>query len=124
MSSDNLALFSDRKYANLETYKKSGEPVKTTIWFVISKGILYITTPSGTGKIKRLRHTDKVRLAPSDFKGDIKGPWVTGKAYFADESESKEALYLRKKKYGFMVSLVSIFSKRVGKPLVIGVKLD
>src|SRR5215831_182809 len=100
MSSDQLTSFLDKKYVNLETYRKSGESVKTPVWFVISNGIIYVVTSSNTGKIKRLKYSDKIRVTPCDFNGKPLGNWITGKAYFANESESIQAIKLRKEKYG------------------------
>lgn len=124
MSSDQLTSFLDKKYVNLETYRKSGEAVKTPVWFVISNGIIYVVTSSNTGKIKRLKHSDKIRVTPCDFNGKPLGNWIAGKAYLANESESIQAIKLRKEKYGIMERLISIFTGRKGKPVVIGINFN
>ncbi len=123
MSSDKLTLFLDLKYINLETYRKNGQAVTTPVWFVVSDRIIYITTTSSTGKVKRLNHNKTVRIVPSNFKGESKGEWIDGTAFFANESESEKAIILRKKKYGFLVNLVSMFTSRKGNPIVIGIKI-
>ena len=123
MSSGNLAEFLKEKYLNLETYRIDGQAVKTPVWFVIYNDIIYVTTPSTTGKVKRLNHSKNVRIVPSDLKGKPKGNWIAATAYFANESESKQAIQLRKKKYGLMAKLVSISVYRKGIPIVIGIKV-
>jgi uncharacterized protein len=123
MSSDRLTPFQNLKYINLETYRKNGEAVRTPVWFVIENEIIYVTTISGTGKVKRLNHNKNVRIVPSNFKGEPKGKWIDGTSYFATESESEQVIKLRKKKYGLLVKLVSIFTSRKGKPIVIGIKI-
>lgn len=123
MSSDNLAVFRNEKYLNLETYRNDGQAVKTPVWFVVDNDIIYVTTPSTTGKVKRLNHSKNVRIVPSDLKGKPKGDWIDATAYFANESESKQAIKLRKKKYGLMTRLVGIFVYRKGTPVVIGIKV-
>lgn len=123
MSSDNLTEFLKEKYLNLETYRNDGHAVQTPVWFVINNGVIYVTTPSTTGKVKRLNHNKNVRIVPSDLKGRPKGNWIAATAYFANESESEQAIRLRKKKYGLMVKLVNISVYRKGMPVVIGIKV-
>ncbi len=123
MSSGNLAEFLKEKYLNLETYRIDGQAVKTPVWFVVYNDIIYVTTPSTTGKVKRLNHSKNVRIVPSDLKGKPKGNWIATTAYFANESESKQVIQLRKKKYGLMAKLVNISVYRKGTPIVIGIKV-
>jgi uncharacterized protein len=123
MSSDKITAFLDEKYLNLETYKKNGQAIKTPVWFVVNDGIIYVATPSTTGKVKRLNHSKNVRIVPSDLKGKPKGDWIDAAAYFANESESEQAIKLRKKKYGLMARLIGIAVYRKGTPIVIGIKV-
>lgn len=123
MPSDNLTEFLKEKYLNLETYRNDGQAVQTPVWFVTNDGIIYVTTPSTTGKVKRLNHNKNVRIVPSDLKGKPKGNWIAATAYFANESESEQAIQLRKKKYGLMAKLVNISVYRKGIPVVIGIKV-
>ena len=123
MPSDKLAAFLTEKHLNLETYRSNGHAVKTPVWFVINNDVIYVATPSTTGKVKRLNHNKNVRIAPSDLKGKLKGDWIYATAYFADKSESAQAIKLRKKKYGIMAILVGISVYRKGTPVVIGIRV-
>lgn len=123
MSSDMITPFLDEKYLNLETYRKDGQAVRTPVWFVIDNEIIYVTTPSTTGKVKRLTHSKNIRIVPSNMKGTPKGDWVGATAYFANESESSQAIKLRKKKYGIMAKLIGLSVYRKGKPVVIGITI-
>ena len=123
MSSSMITPFLDEKYLNLETYKKDGHAVRTPVWFVIDNGTIYVTTPSATGKVKRLTNSKNIRIVPSNMKGIPKGDWVDATAYFANESESSQAIELRKKKYGIMAKLIGLFVYRKGKPVVIGITI-
>lgn len=123
MSSGTITQFLDAKYINLETYRNNDQPVQTPVWFVIDNGVIYVTTPSTTGKVKRLNYNKNVRIVPSDMKGNPKGEWVDATAYFANESESIRATKLRKKKYGLMAKLIGITVYRKGTPVVIGIKV-
>lgn len=66
------AAFSRHKYISLETYRRSGEGVRTPVWFVESGNRLYVSTPASTGKIKRLRNNPKVKVAICDIRGNVK----------------------------------------------------
>lgn len=123
MSSSMITPFLDEKYLNLETYRKNGQAVRTPVWFVIDNEVIYVTTPSTTGKVKRLTHSKNIRIVPSNMKGTPKGDWVGATAYFANESESSQAIKLRKKKYGIMAKLIGLSVYRKGKPVVIGIKI-
>jgi|SRR6185437_6380256 len=123
MSSDVLTPFLDEKYLNLETYRKNNQAVRTPVWFVIDNGIIYVATPPTAGKIKRLTRSKNIRIVPSNMKGTPKGEWVDATAYFANESESSQAIKLRKKKYGIMAKLIGLAVYRKGKPVVIGIMI-
>ncbi len=86
-SSNSLEQFARAKYLLVETFRKNGEAVKTPVFFALHNGLLYISTPSSTGKAKRLRRNDKVRVAPTDFRGrKIMGEWRNGRAGIVNDS--------------------------------------
>ena len=121
---NNFDQFSDQKYLNLETYKKDETPVKTPVWFVINSGALYVVTRESTGKVKRLKNNQNVRIVPCGFKGEEKGEWVTGKATLVAGEESEKAIKLRRKKYGFSARLIGLFTSQKGQLIVYAIKLD
>jgi PPOX class probable F420-dependent enzyme len=123
MSSEKLALFEGQKYLCLETYKKNGQGVKTPVWFTISDGIIYIATAASSGKVKRLNHNKSVKISPSNFKGEPKGEWMEGQAFFGDESELNLTKSLRNKKYGLLSKIIGKFVSRNGKIVSIGIKI-
>ena len=121
---NNFDQFSNQKYLNLETYKKDGTTVKTTVWFVIDDRVLYVVTRESTGKVKRLKNNQNVRIVQCGFKGEDKGEWVTGKATLVGGEESEKAIKLRRKKYGFSARLIGLFTSQKGQLLVYAIKLD
>ncbi|MFN3655021.1 MAG: PPOX class F420-dependent oxidoreductase [Candidatus Nitrosotenuis sp.] len=121
MSSDKISNFEGHKYINLETYKKNGQAVRTPVWFVISENQIFVTTRPDTGKVKRIRNNQKVKIMPCGMKGEPKGDWIEGTARFANETESQNAVNLRNKKYGFKAKLVGAFAYRGIKPVVIAI---
>ena len=118
-----LEQFSGEKYINLETYKRDGTPIRTPVWFVIDKDLIYVITRDSTGKVKRLKNNQNVRIVPCSFKGEIKNEWVNGKAQKIIGSEADRAIKLRKKKYGFAVRLSGLFTSQKGNLVVYSVDL-
>jgi len=111
MNQNGLAQFSGEKYLNLETYRKSGEAVRTPVWFVETNGILYIRTGKETGKYKRILSNKSVRVAPCDMRGKVKGEWIGAQARIASGDEEQQAYQLLKKKYGLMYRMTSALLK-------------
>jgi PPOX class probable F420-dependent enzyme len=75
-----IDLFSGHRYLNIETYRKSGVAVRTPVWFAEKDGQLYLYTLADSGKVKRIRKNPRVRVAPSDIKGNPLGEWREGEA--------------------------------------------
>jgi PPOX class probable F420-dependent enzyme len=122
MSSDRLAALEKQKYINLETYKKSGQAVRTPVWFMISDGLVFVLTTQNTGKIKRIKNNPKIRIMPCGMRGEPKGDWIEGTARFATESETQNAIKMRHKKYGLRAMIVGMFIKKE-KPIVIAIQI-
>ena len=120
---DMLEQFSEQKYINLETYKRDNTPIKTPVWFVIDNGLVYIITRESTGKVKRLKNNQNVRVVTCSFKGEIKNEWVNGKAQKVTGSEADNVIKLRKKKYGFAVRLSGLFTSQKGNLVVYSIDL-
>jgi PPOX class probable F420-dependent enzyme len=123
MSSDKIAQLAEHKYVNLETYKKNGQPVRTPVWFVINDGQIFVTTRPDTGKVKRLKNNQAVKIMPCGMRGESKGEWISGTARFANDSESENAVKLRNKRYGMRAKLVGMFAYRGIKPVVIAIQV-
>lgn len=121
MAADKLAELSEHKYINLETYRKSGHPVSTPVWFMIDNNLVYVVTSEDTGKVKRLRNNPAVRIMPSGFRGERKGDWIEGKARFAEGAEAERAIELRKKKYGLQARIMGMIR---GASAVIAIELS
>ena len=90
------------QYANLFTYRKSGEAVKTPVWFALSGGKIYVMTTMAAGKTKRIRNSGRVLLGASDARGTPLGPTVEGQARILSPEESKAANKILDAKYGLI----------------------
>ena len=94
------------KYMSLTTFRKTGEAVITPVWFAESKGTIYVGTGVNAGKLKRIRHTERVALAACTMSGKVTGSEIEGKARVVSEpQEMSEAEAALSKKYGLTRSL-------------------
>jgi PPOX class probable F420-dependent enzyme len=72
----------DEKFVSLTTFRKSGVGVPTPVWIGRDGDALVVTTPVGSGKVKRLRSNRAVELRPCSRRGtvDDDAPTVTAVA--------------------------------------------
>ena len=61
----------DEQFVQLTTFKRSGAPVRTPVWVVPDGDRLLVTTPSGSGKVKRLGADPRVELRPCSRRGHV-----------------------------------------------------
>jgi PPOX class probable F420-dependent enzyme len=73
------------KYIDLVTYRKSGAPVHTPVWFAEQDGRLYIRTRTDSGKVKRIRNNPRVEVAASTLRGKRTGPGIAAVAQVASD---------------------------------------
>jgi PPOX class probable F420-dependent enzyme len=97
-----FAALRGQSFMQLTTFRKSGTPVPTRVWFAEERARLYITTSSKSGKVKRLRHTSRVRVAPCTAFGSLRGPDVEGVARVLPAEEHAHALAALRRKYGWL----------------------
>lgn len=121
MGAADLSQFEGKQCINLETYRKTGQPVATPVWFTIDGDRLFVVTKSDTGKVKRLRNNEAVRVMPCGMRGEPKGEWVGAKARFATPEETETALKQRSKKYGFKAKIAGFFSSGRGELVAISI---
>ena len=120
----NLNEIESQKYISLETYRKNNHPVRTPVWFVIKNNLIYVVTRDQTGKVKRLRNNQDVKIATCTINGKVTGQWIKGTAKILSEIETKEAVMWRDKKYGFMAKIAKFLSKSKGEFLAFSIKID
>jgi PPOX class probable F420-dependent enzyme len=97
-----FAALRGRQFIKLTTYRKTGKPVPTTVWFVEENGCLYITTAADSGKVKRLRHTPQVRVTACAPWGAPLGPELSALARVLVPDEYAHALAALRRKYGWL----------------------
>lgn len=96
------------KYIDLVTYRKSGAPVHTPVWFAEQDGRLFVMTRSDSGKAKRIRNNARVEVAPSTMRGKRTGPGVAATAQVTNDSDLGRRL-IRKK---YLLARLPIWSAK------------
>jgi hypothetical protein len=125
MSNDKLAQFANRKYLNLESYRKDGQGVRTPLWFVENGGVLYFYTVAHSWKVKRIANNPRVRIAPCDVRGNVEGEWVDATARLLDQAESRRADDLLNQKYGLFKRILNTLAKIRGhKRAAFAIQID
>jgi PPOX class probable F420-dependent enzyme len=103
------------KYALLTTFRKSGEPVPTPVWFGVGDdGKLYVRSERDTGKVKRIRRDGRVRVAPSSFRGKPLGPPVEARARVLPAEEEERAEHAIQSNYGRFRRVYEGAGNRIG----------
>jgi PPOX class probable F420-dependent enzyme len=118
-----FASFEKSKYLNLETFRNSGESVRTPIWFAADSAVplsssaarLYVYTIGDTGKVKRIRNNNRVKIAPCDARGHVLGEWLDARAEIVTGAEAARGMELLNKKYWpwkQILGFFALFSRR------------
>ncbi len=113
-----FAAFAGHKYLNLETFKKSGEGVKTPVWFAAdpcasldsSEAKLYVYTVGVSGKVKRIRNNGRAHIAHCNARGRLLGEWVDARAEIVTGAQAEHGMQLLNKKYVPWKQLLDLFA--------------
>ena len=113
-----------KKHISLETYKKNKEPVRTPVWFVIKDNFIQVVTREKTGKVKRVRNNQQVKIAACTIRGKITGKWMSGIAEILTDVETANAVKSRDAKYGFAAKIAKFASRNKGNFVAFNIRLD
>jgi PPOX class probable F420-dependent enzyme len=127
MPPSGLLQFEGKKYLSLETFRKSGQGVRTPVWFAASpestagnsETRFYVYTLPDSGKVKRIRNNPRVRVAPCTMRGEILGEWMEAKAQMADGAGTELGQKLLRKKYFPWKWMGDFFSRLQGRTQVV-----
>lgn len=116
---DALAQFANARYISLETFRKTGVGVRTPVWFAQNGNLFYVYTLPDSGKVKRIRNNPKVRAAPSNMRGDLRGAWIDGRARLCANDEAAHGQELLVRKYGWLKRTGDFFSRLRGRTQIV-----
>ena len=100
------------KYCLLTTFRTSGEPVPTPVWFGLADGRVYVRTEATVGKVKRIRNNPRVRVAPCTLRGRPFGPPAEGRARVLGPEDSERAERAIAANYGLARRLYEAIGQR------------
>jgi PPOX class probable F420-dependent enzyme len=107
------------KFVLVTTFKRSGEPVSTPMWFGLDAGKLYFRTYADAVKLKRIRNNSKVLVGPCDPRGKPKGEMVEARARILPPEDKERADRIVQSNYGLIRRLYKAgFSGRVADSYV------
>ncbi len=119
-----LDTLGDSQYVSVTSYRRNGQGVPTPVWVVRDGDALAIWTPTGSGKVKRIRRDPAVLVAPCDFGGKLLGEPVGGRAAVLDSSGTERVRGLLRRKYGLMGRLTLIGSRlRRGRTGTVAIRI-
>ena len=99
------------RYINLTTFRKDGREVATPVWCAVVNGKLCFYTVGNSGKVKRIRATRRVKVAPSDGRGKPLGAWSEGIGrILSDPAEAARVYQAISAKYGWQYALINFFA--------------
>jgi uncharacterized protein len=90
--------------------------VRTPVWFAgdPADGVpmkLYVYSTANSGKAKRIRNNPRVRVAPCDPRGKLRGDWLEARAEIVSGTEAEHGLRLLNRKYFPWKQLLNFFAK-------------
>jgi len=104
------------RYISLETFKRDGNGVKTPVWCAPLDDDIVVFTEASAFKVKRLSRDSKIRVAPCDVRGKVRGAWCSGTGLLVEaESEALRAYAALHKKYGWQMRVTDFFSTLSGR---------
>lgn len=104
-------------YVSLATFRRDGREVRTPVWIAEAGGRCYVFSEGEAGKVKRIRATGRVRVAPCNYRGVVRGDaWLEGRGRVVSDAETLERAYAAlHRKYGWQMALGDLFSKWSGR---------
>ena len=123
-----LKVLEHEPYISLETFRRSGRGVETPVWFANVDGKLYVVTDCTSAKVKRLRATKRIRVAPCNLRGTVTGDWFDGSGRVVKEPALIERAHAALVgRYGWQMWIldsVSWLFGRIGRRAYLELSLD
>jgi uncharacterized protein len=86
------------------------------VWFAEHDGRYYLFSAGDAGKVKRLRNSDRARVAACDFRGKVSGPWLPARArVITDPATIAGGARAMRAKYGFQSWIGDLMSRLSGR---------
>jgi uncharacterized protein len=107
--------FAGERNVLLTTYRRDGTPVGTPVHITVVGAIAYIRTFDPSGKLKRMRRSHDVEIAPCTVRGRVTGPAMRATARILAGEESVRAARALAEKYPLLHGkLIPWYHRRKG----------
>ena len=104
--------FKDQEFLSIETFRKNGIGVNTTVWFAQEGDMLYIWTIGDSGKAKRIRNNARVNIAPCKRFGKVTGEWMAAQASVYDSAAAvRHVETLLRRKLGVVFAVFGMMDR-------------
>lgn len=103
---------------SLTTFRKTGAPVPTPVWFAQHGDKLFVMTQANAGKVKRIRNNAQVEVAPCDMRGTLLGTSVEAMARILPPDQTAAAKAALNKKYGWQKRAFDLMNRMRGTDMV------
>ncbi|TQS44538.1 PPOX class F420-dependent oxidoreductase [Cryptosporangium phraense] len=127
MDTDAFDALAAEQCISLTTFRRDGTAVPTPVWAAPSGGKLLVWTGVDSGKVKRLRHTPAVTVAPCERGGSLLDEPVAAHARVTRRDEMPALKAAMKAKYGWQfrfAALAAGIGRLIGlRPGQIGVEI-
>jgi len=112
--SSSAQVLKSAKYVSLITFRKSGEPVRSPVWFAQfgeNPNNYGVITETNAGKVKRIRGNSKIEIQVCDIKGGVEpdAQKFSGVAHLVIGAEAVAVRKAISKRYGLTYKLFSIY---------------
>jgi PPOX class probable F420-dependent enzyme len=98
-----FAALARERHISLTTFKRDGSTASTPVWVVSDDGRrLLVWSGANTWKVKRIRRDPRVRVAPCDARGRVRGEGRDGVARLLGPEAGPLVQPLLRRKYGLL----------------------
>lgn len=97
----------------LVTYRRDGRPVGTPMSIAVEGDHAFIRSYETAGKSRRIRNNPNVEIAPSTFRGRVKGPFIQARARLLAGAEAQHASSVISRRYPFFQGILVRLAHRV-----------
>ena len=107
-----VAALGRERYVSLASFRRDGREVRTPVWIAPDGDCLVVYTNRNSGKVKRIRNDGRVRLAPCDVRGGLRGDWLDARARIREDPDSvQRGLDAIQAKYGWQMRAALLASR-------------
>ena len=90
--------------------------MRTPVWFATAGARVYVFSAGDAGKVKRLRHSSRARVAPSDVRGRVRGAWRDATARLVTDPATLVLAHAAlRAKYGRQMALADLLARLTGR---------